>query len=150
MILVLFSGGTSTNDLVSLLDAEEYLRAREVPTSIDSLKAVAGKAPTDGKSQVAQLLAIRLLGELKLGNVDEKQRIIASLAEIAPGTKAQDSAGLAKPYALRAIKRLGGKATAEGRPAASPALATALAWFPKEVGFVGAYDTALASEGTSP
>src|SRR5262249_23399928 len=65
MILLLLGGGTSTNDLVSLLDAEEYLRARDVPTSIDSLKAVAGKVPTDGKSQVAQLLAIRLLGELK-------------------------------------------------------------------------------------
>ena len=103
---LLLGGGASFNDLVSLIDAEDYFRAREVQTSIDGLKELAGKEPKDARGQVSQLLAIRLLGELKIGNADEKQRIVAALAPIAAGTRAQDRDGFAKRYAQRAVARL--------------------------------------------
>src|SRR5262249_44804524 len=138
-------GGASVNDLVSLIDADDYFRGREISTSIDNLKELAGKDPKDARAQVAQLLAIRLLGELKIGNVDEKQRIAAALAPVAAGTRAQDRAGFAKQYALRAVARLSGKAVAEAPAAPGGGVSAPLAWFPKEATFVGAFDAAGAA-----
>lgn len=62
LLAILLGTGTST-DLASLVPAEDYFRVRGIAVSVEKLVELAGTEPKDGKTQIQQLLALRLLGE---------------------------------------------------------------------------------------
>ncbi len=107
---------------------------------------LAGKDPTEPKTQVAQLLALRWLGaHPEEAKKSDKAR--ALLEQIAQGKKAQDSYGFARGYAQRALARI------EGKPApARPAIPTdslrsdAFKWFPADVMLLGGIDMRASGE----
>ncbi|MFL5244672.1 MAG: hypothetical protein ACJ8FY_21430 [Gemmataceae bacterium] len=134
--VILFFMGMGNNDAVSLIDAEDYFKAHDITVDVATLTNVASQDPADGKAQIAQLLAIRWLGEhADLARKNEAAR--SALDAIAKGKKAQDSLGFAKLYAARALAVLDGKA-----PPALPTVpddslrSEAFRWFPPQVHLV--------------
>src|ERR1700693_5319530 len=77
------SGGSGSLELVSMIDAEAYFKVREIAVSAEQLEAVASKDPTDGKKQIAQLLAIDWLGS----HPKEGKTARATLQQIGQGNK---------------------------------------------------------------
>jgi hypothetical protein len=132
--------GTANNDVVSLIDAEDYFKAHEVTVEAGALANLAGQDPADGKAQIAQLLAIRWLGEhADMTRKNEPAR--SALDAIAKGKKAQDPQGFAKFYAVRALATIDGK-----EPPALPTIpddslrSEAFRWFPPQVHVVSGAD----------
>lgn len=98
----------------------------------------AGKEPADGKTQIAQLLAIRWLGEnSEQTKKDAKAR--ALLEDIAAGKKAQDPQGFAKEYAERSLALLDGKKPAVAKMPEN-SIRDGLAWFPERTSYFAALD----------
>ncbi|MCI0680852.1 MAG: hypothetical protein L0Y71_02010 [Gemmataceae bacterium] len=150
VLMILFmSGGAMSADLVSVLPAQAYFKARGIDITIDKAVELAAKDPVDGKTQIAQLLALRYLADesakLKASpNVNQHRQAIA---DIATGKKAQDPQGFAKDYAAQALAQLEGK---KGMPPALPALRDdAFGWFPANATLVGALDTRM-TRGDAP
>jgi len=138
--LMLFFMGTANNDLVSLIDAEDYFKAHEITVEAGALANLAGQDPADGKGQITQLLAIRWLGEhADITRKNEPAR--SALDAIAKGKKAQDAKGFAKFYAVRALATIDGK-----EPPALPTIpddslrSEAFRWFPPQVHVVSGAD----------
>ena len=140
LILIAGSAGLPSNDAVSLVQPEDYFKARNITVSADRMAELAAKDPADGKTQVQQLLAIRWLGE---NPVDTKKAAGARalLEQIAAGKKVRDAQGFAKLHAAQALARIDGKDV--------PPLATmpekslrgqALTWFPADITMAGGYD----------
>jgi hypothetical protein len=125
--------GDSPRDLLTLIDADDYFRARQIDTSTENLKRLAGTPAADGKARVAQLLAIRWLGEHREKDAQE------TLRQLAEGTTAQDPLGFARDYAQRALAQIDGGPA--GFPAVPPdSLRKAFQWFPRGVTWFGALD----------
>src|SRR5258708_4862548 len=138
--LLLFFMGTANNDLVSLIDAEDYFKAHEITVEAGALANLASQDPADGKAQIAQLLAIRWLGE-HADLVRKNEGIRAGLEAIAKGKKAQDSLGFAKHYALRALATIDGKDPPALAPVPDDSLRSeAFRWFPPQVHVVSGAD----------
>ena len=146
LMLMLSSGGSRSHDLVSIVDADDYFKAHSIEVTADNLVQVAGKEPGDAKSQVAQLLALRWLGE----HADQAKKVKnarTTVQGIAEGTTAQDPLGFAKGYAAATLARLDGKPAP--KPAAIPANsvgAEALKWFPDSATIFGSYDLRASGE----
>src|SRR5262249_31006008 len=102
------SGGNFPGDLVTLIDADMYFQARKVDVTAAQMVALAGKDPVDGKTQIAQLLALRWLGDHP-NVVKADSKIRALLEVVAQGKKAQDPQRFARDYAQRALSRVDGK-----------------------------------------
>jgi hypothetical protein len=140
LLLLASVGGTSTNDLLSLMDAQDYFQARKIEVKAETMLALASKEPADTKAQVQQLLAIRWLGE----NPDQASKVRnarETLRQIAEGEKAQGRLGFAQKYAKRSLALLDGKPAPEHRAIPNNSLrADALRWFPKDATMVGGYD----------
>jgi hypothetical protein len=118
--LTMTGAGSGGIDIVSLIPPREYFKAREIEPSIEKLVELAGASPTSGKTQIAQLLALRLLAteaeSLKKSPILAKTREL--LQEIAHGRRAKDPTGFAPVYAKRALAALeGGKEEAPNVPA---------------------------------
>ena len=147
LVLFLLSvGGNFSNDLVSLVDADGYLKAHNIEVKADALVELAGKQPEDPKDQVAQLLALRWLGEHP-DQANQVKDARATVRQIADGKKAQDRLGFARDYARTTLALLDGK-PAPG-PAVIPAQSVAreaLQWCPGSATIFGAYD--LRASGT--
>src|SRR5262245_31213657 len=144
LIVMLFGASGVSTDSVALLDAADYFKSRAIEVKVDKLLDVAGKDPTDGKTQVAQLLAIRWLGE----HPDEAKKdrnTRALLEQIAGGKKAQDPQGFAREYAQRALAQLDGK-THPPQKLPENSLLDALSWFPERSSYFGAIDVRGAGE----
>src|SRR5258708_33287214 len=138
--LLLFFMGTANNDLVSLIDAEDYFKAHEITVEAGALANLASQDPADGKAQITQLLAIRWLGE-HADLVRKNEGIRAGLEAIAKGKKAQDSLGFAKHYALRALATIDGKEPPALAPVPDDSLRSeAFRWFPPQVHVVSGAD----------
>jgi hypothetical protein len=135
MILMLaFSGGG--NDVVDFLDASAYFQSRNIPATVEKMTELSQQDPTDGKTQIRQLLALRWLAE-NAGEVKKAKNfevIRQQLVEVARGKKAQDLQGFAADYAGRTLTALGvmGFQPALQIPDDS-ARKDALAWFPQSV-----------------
>src|SRR5687767_3990502 len=97
IVLLAGSGGLASNDLVSLVQAEDYFKVRNIAVSADKMAELAGKDPADGKTQVQQLLAIRWLGE-NAADTKKADGARALLEQIAAGKKAQDPHGFARGH----------------------------------------------------
>jgi hypothetical protein len=144
LMLVISGGGTST-DLASLLPAPTYFKSRDINISVEKAIELAGKDPIDGKTQIAQLVALRYLGDesVKLKGSPDYAQHRQMLEQIAAGKKAQDAQGFAKEYAERVLRRLDG---AQPIMEAKTALRDeAFRWFPADATLVGAVDTRTAS-----
>jgi hypothetical protein len=148
LLLLAGSSGLPANDLVSLIQAEDYFKARKIEVSAEKMVELAGKDPADGKTQIQQLLAIRWLGD----NAEQTKKADgarALLERIAEGKKAQDPLGFAKGHARQALARLDGKPI--------PPLATmpdkslrgdALKWFPTDLTMAGGYELRAGSKSS--
>jgi hypothetical protein len=131
LIVILAAGhGNFTSDLVSLIEPADYFKSRKIEINADRMLELAGKNPSDGKTQIAQLLAIRWLGAHKA----EGERAHSILGQIAGGEKAQDPSGFARDYAQRALARIEGKITPARQAVAADSLREdAWKWFPDDV-----------------
>ncbi len=103
MLIFIFSAAGQSTDLVSQLSPHDYFKTQGIDVSTDKMVEIIGKEPTDGASQIAQLLALRILGEdgafKQAPNYAAQRKIIE---EVAAGKKGQDKLGFARDHALRA------------------------------------------------
>ena len=133
-MLMALGGMGMPSDLLSLVDPDAYFRAREVPVTVAKMIELAGKQPADVKGEVAQLLAIRMLGDEPEEVQKEKEAIVKVLQPLAEGKQAGDKHGFVRTYARRTLERLGIK---DAQPAEAPRkLIDAFDWFPDKVTFV--------------
>ena len=77
---------------------QDYFKSRHIEIKATDLADLAAKEPADGKTQVAQLLAIRWLGEHG-AEVKKASKVRETLEEIALGKKGKDAQGFARDYA---------------------------------------------------
>ncbi|HEV3235364.1 MAG TPA: hypothetical protein VGZ25_00150 [Gemmataceae bacterium] len=132
-VLVFLLMGTTNFDIVSLIDADDYFKAHEIAIEPGALANLMMQDPKDGKTQISQLLAIRWLSE-HADAVRANEKIRTDLDGIAQGKQAQDGAGFAKDYALRALAKLDGKPAPAPKAAPEGSLrADAFRWFPPQV-----------------
>jgi hypothetical protein len=120
-------------DLLTLVEPDGYFQSRGIETTAARLEEIARTRPDDGKTQAAQLLAIRWLGEHRVAGARE------TLLAIAGGRLAQDRHGFARDYARRALAALDGRCPERARTAEN-SLREALQWFPEDVVAVAALD----------
>src|SRR5262249_51293534 len=111
LYLLLAGLGDSPRHLVTLIDAEPYFQSRQIEISAEHLEQLAGTPPADAKGEVAQLLAIRWLGEHRT----EAAR--GTLERIAQGQVGEDKYHFAQEYARRALAALDGQRPARPRTA---------------------------------
>ncbi|MBV9123252.1 MAG: hypothetical protein JO112_07845 [Planctomycetes bacterium] len=145
VFLFLLGSGHFGNDLLSVINAEDYFKARQVEVKAPDLITLAAKAPADAKTQVAQLLAIRWLGEHP-EEAKKEAKVHDTLAQIAQGKIAQDAEGFAQDYARRALARLDGQPPPRSPALPENSMTEALAWFPVQASLFGAIDLRSASE----
>jgi hypothetical protein len=131
--LLLAGKGGAPPDVVTLIDADDYFRARHITASADRVEALARTEPADGPRAVAQLLAIRWLGDHRIEPARE------TLMRIVGGQLAQDKYGFARDYARHALARLDGQPLPQA-PAAGKDLREALGWFPGDATAILALD----------
>jgi len=142
LLFLVLGMGNQAPDLVSLISPEDYFRSRGIEVSVAKMIDLAGKDPVDGKTQTAQLLALRFLGAdpASLKKDKDLARAIEVLGRISEGKSAQDRLGFAKEYATRSLARL------QGRQPALPVLPEnstrdeAMRWFPADTSLVGSMD----------
>jgi hypothetical protein len=139
LMLAMLTGGNALPDVVAFVPPRDYFETREVAVSAETMMDYATRMPTDAKTQVGQLLALRLLEAdpdlLKKSAKGSEYR--RTLEQIAAGTKAQDPQGFAQDYALRVLARLDGK-----RPAPLPATGVkeGLTWLPADAAILYGVD----------
>jgi hypothetical protein len=139
MLLLLGGGGGTPQDLLALIDGPRYFKARQVEVTPETMVQLAGKAPADSKQAVAQLLAIRWLGEHP-DAVKKSKSARETLQQIAEGKKGQDPQGFARDYARSALARLDRKAGPAPPLPANSLRAEALKWFPEKSTIFGGLD----------
>jgi hypothetical protein len=127
--LAVSTAGGAPTDLVSLIDGPDYFKARSIEVSADKMAELAGKGPSEGQTSVAQLLAIRWLGEHP-AEAKQVRGAREGLQKIAEGDRAKDPQGFARDYARRALARLDGKAAPAPTMPANSVRDEALRWFP--------------------
>jgi WD40 repeat protein len=147
LLILIFFGSGYSNDLVSLIDAEAYFKSRQMEVRTAAMVARAGQDPTNGKASVAQLLAIRWLGE-HADQMRQEPRAREVLTQIALGRKGQDPQGFAREYAQHALARLDGKPVPLWLLPENSVREDALKWFPDSVVLVGALDLRRPTKGT--
>jgi hypothetical protein len=138
-LVMLGVGGGGSQDLVSLVDAKPYFKSRGIAMRAEKLAALAGKAPTDGKEAVVQLLAIRWLGE----HPDVAKKAAGArqtLEAVAAGKQGKDPEGFARDYARHALARLDGTPLTLHTLPAGSVRGDALRCFPKSSAIFGALD----------
>src|SRR5262249_49885086 len=132
------------NDLVSLIDAPAYFQARDIKITPEKMAELAVREPSDGKAQLAQLLALRWLGEEadQVKKAKDFPKILRQVEEIADGKGAQDPQGFAAEYARAAAIALGSARVEKVSPKLpeNSARQDALTWFPASVRIVAAFD----------
>jgi hypothetical protein len=137
VLLLLGLGGLGMpSDLLSLIDPDAYFRAREVPVTVAKMLELAGKEPSDAKGEVAQLLAIHMLGEEPDEVQKDKEGIVKVLQPLAQGKQAGDKHGFVRSYARRTLGRLGVKIGQNAEPGAQRQLIDTFNWFPDKTTFV--------------
>jgi hypothetical protein len=146
VLLLTTSGANLPHDLLSIVDADDYFKAHNIEVNADALVQLVGKDPEDTKGQVAQLLALRWLGEHP-AQARKVNNARSTVQQIADGKKAQDQLGFSRDYARKALALLDGKPAP--KPAPIPANSVggeALQWFPDAVTIFGAYDLRASGE----
>src|SRR5262249_29035988 len=136
LVLLASTSSSPTHDLVSLIRAEDYFKARNIAVDASGMVKLATKDPADGKAQIQQLLAIRWLGEHP-AELKKTEGARAALEQVATGKKAQDRSGFAELYARQALARLDDKPLPVAATAPPGGLQReAFAWFPADTNIV--------------
>ena len=106
--LLLVILGASPADLLSLIHADDYFQHRKIDVTVEKMIELAGKDPVDGKTQIQQLLALRVLGDdvEQVKKSPQHPAAMEPLKDIAAGMKAQEAHGFAKGYASRTLAKL--------------------------------------------
>jgi hypothetical protein len=144
LVLIVLSTGGGSNDVVSFLNPEAYFKMHGIKPGVEQMTELAGKDPTEPKTQVAQLLAIRWLGS-HAEEAKKSDKARALLAQIAEGKKANDPYGFARDNAQRALARIEGKPLARVTiPADS--LREGVKWFPADATLVAGMDFRASGE----
>ena len=140
LVLAVLSGGTTSTDLVALVQPKHYFEYRQFEPSIDKMVDLAGEDPKDAKTQITQLTSLRYLAD-ESAALKKSPKYAAhrqALEEIAAGKKAQDPEGFAKDYANRVLMKLdNAKPKAVKRGALHE---DTLNWFPAHATLVGVID----------
>src|SRR5262245_56180567 len=63
LLMLLMSAGGASADLATLLDPGDYFMQRGVEVRLDTMMELAAAENKDGSNQIAQLLALRVLGD---------------------------------------------------------------------------------------
>jgi hypothetical protein len=142
MLLIALAGGGQAADLASLVPVDAYFQSRGVEVTVSSMLELAGKDPVDGKTQIAQLLALRSLGDepAKIKRHKDYARVVELLKEISGGKKAQDSFGFARDHAARTLARLEDKALLSPARPKNSVRDEAFRWFPADATIIGCID----------
>jgi hypothetical protein len=138
LVAYLFFAGPfgTTQDLLGLVDPEDYFQTRHITTAPSTMEKLAQSRPGDARSEVAQLLAIRWLGDHRIRAARQ------TLQQLAHPEPAEDPHGSVRAYARRALAQIEGAAS--GLKAAPwQSLRETLRWFPAEVTLVGAFDLSV-------
>jgi hypothetical protein len=141
MVLVLAALGTKgSTDLVSMIDAPVYFKSRSIEVRADKMLDLAAKTPEGNKEAIAQLLAIRWLGEnpAVLKKTENGREVLQQIAE---GKKGKDAQGFAADYARLALGRIDGKPVVLRTLTLGSVRSDALKWFPKECTLFGSFDS---------
>ena len=146
LVLAIMTGGTSSTDVIALVQPKHYFQYREWEPSIDKMVDIAFEDPKDAKTQVAQLTSLRYLADesealKKSPKYADQRRMIEAIAQ---GKKAQDPEGFAKDYANRVLMKLDNAKPAAMKP--RPIREDALGWFPSDASLAGAIDLAQARQ----
>jgi hypothetical protein len=139
LFLFLLPLAGSSNDLLALIDAADYFKSRQIESQPDKLVELAAKKPDGSADRVAQLLAIRWLGE----NAAETKKTAKgrdTLQQLAEGKLGQDPLGFTKDYARQALARLDGKPLPRAVIGDDTLKTEVLAWIPDGVTFFYALD----------
>src|SRR5262249_43263155 len=142
LILMALGGGGQTADLASFLPADVYFQSRRIAISAESMIEIASKKPEDGKTQIAQLLALRVLSEHPelVKNAKNSAEVMATLEKIAKGEVAKDRLGFAEDYAARTLAALGGPQIRINGDKQAGMRERTLGWFPESATIVAAFD----------
>src|ERR1022692_3768457 len=90
LVLAVLSGGTTSTDLVALVQPKHYFEDRQFEPSIDKMVDLAGEDPKDAKTQITQLTSLRYLAD-ESAALKKSPKYAAhrqALEEIAAGKKA--------------------------------------------------------------
>lgn len=137
LMLLLLSSGGSMPDAVSIFPARDYFKMRDIDPNPTKLIELAGKDPTTAKTQIQQLMALRILAETpKL-----PPEIVKVVRDIAEGTRAKDKHGFAQHYARKVMAAIDGKI--DQQPVKAKA-SDGLEWFPSDASIAGVIDFRLA------
>jgi hypothetical protein len=136
LLLIVATGGNVSLDLASLIDEQSYFKLKTVTVTAETMTELAAKGGTDGRAPMAQLLAIRWLGEHK-DEVAKAKAARATLSQLAEGKIGKDVPGFAADYARRALARLDGKPIARPLMPANSLRSDALSWFPERSSIFG-------------
>jgi hypothetical protein len=148
LMLAIMTGGTSSTDLIALVQPKHYFQYREWEPSIEKMVDLAFEEPKDAKTQIAQLTALRWLADesealKKSPKYADQRKMIEAIAQ---GKKAQDPEGFAKDYANRVLMKLDNAKPAAMKP--QPFRDDSLAWFPADATLAGAVDLVQARQAT--
>jgi hypothetical protein len=141
IVLLALGGGGQTGELAAFLPADIYFQSRNIETKIDTLVALASKEPADGKTQIAQLLALRMLAERadEVKKAENYKDLVKKIERIAKGEIAKDAHGFSRAHANHTLTALGGTGKpSEAKP--SDLRKDTLNWFPASATLVGAFD----------
>jgi hypothetical protein len=150
LILMALGGGAQTADLAALLPADMYFQSRRIAISADSMIEIASKKPEDGKTQIAQLLALRILAEQPelAKKAQNPAQFIGALQRIAKGTLAKDRLGFSEEYAARTLAALGEARIGGELMKQRNMREDTLGWFPASATVVAAFDARDRTAGT--
>ncbi len=139
LLLLALSGAGRAPDLVSLLPADKYFQVRKIEVTVDKMLELATRDPKDGKTQFAQLMALRTLAEQtdQIKKARREAEVAKTLREIIEGKKAKDAHGFAADHARVALARLTGDPLKPGPAKPGTLAGDALSWFPTPATLVG-------------
>jgi hypothetical protein len=146
LMLAILSGGSSSTDVIALVQPTHYFQHRGWEASVDKMTDLAGEDPKDARGQIAQLSCLRYLADesaalKKSPRYPDHRRLLEAIAK---GTKAQDPQGFAQDYAKRVLRMLDN--TKLEAVKLRPLRADALNWFPANATIAGAIDLQLARQ----
>src|SRR6267142_855485 len=108
LMLIATGGGSMGGDFVSFLPAELYFQSRNIEVGANKMMELASTPAKDGKGEIAQLLALRLLAE-QPELIKGRDEMIKTLEKLAAGELAKDKLGFVPDYAARTLAALGRK-----------------------------------------
>jgi hypothetical protein len=131
--LLLLGQTGPASDLLWIIDADQYFVDQSIKPDARAMLELGGRQPRDAQSEVAQLLAIRWLGE---HHAVDAIPLLRKLVEQRPDSP---FAVFARDYARQALALMDNRIeSASGRSWQD--LRSSLRWFPREMTFALAFD----------